>query len=474
MPRRKAFLLASFIIVVIAGLAFFGYRYAPLFSSGGISSPSTQSSAQNAFSASNISSAKEEVIQITETRPATKELLRSAKTITIEGKARDDIHTIRAWKFCEGDDSGFEDIPVIRGQWSFMYTVAPMGICWGRNSIVFQSTSHCPEYYSPHCKESKWFEMDSDTGYLYPYTVRITGESRKSSEKMILSGIADSSVDGIDAHIHCMSAETFHSVHLQRPAGVNREWNWELPLTIAEKTLCRGQMLVSFWSSTRCTIYCNFNNQRKKRNATYLFFDEGYFPPEKEQAEQQMLALQKNVITEVSDDPSVQTIISTELLTPCDEQERTVTLPKVVVPTKKLDENLSVQLTGSGTRASLEFILNVEDDSQEFKVPQTIAHNCNDAKVYYLGPDRIIVRRGYGFISEPYIWDGNQWKTPEMILKGQAPFQTILDIGEVNKEYFVIQEVRFGDANPVVMGRWARYVIDVETLKIVDVFFDDR
>ncbi len=440
-----------------------------------ISAVSQSSSSYNASSVSSASSAKDEVIQITETTPPTKELLRSAETIAFEGTARSDITAIRAWKFCEGDYSGDPVvIPVVGGKWSFAYSVEPMGICRGQNTIVFQSALHCLETYSPDCRESKWFGTDSDVGYLYPYAVMLTHQPRKSTDKPILSGIAGSSVYGIDANIWCMNAEVTKTINLQRPSGVSGEWHWELLLSVAEKTLCRGQVSVNFRRTERCFEYCDFHNQLS--DATDLFFDDGYYPAEKDEAAQQVLALQKNIITKVLDDPSVQVTISSNQLIQCDDLGATnPPLPKIVVPPKKLDNSLSVQLVGSGTTAKIEFMF-TGTGSQMIKVPKTVPHSCNDATIYYLRPDRIIINRGNGYESGPYIslWDGIEWKDLGKVLQGQVPVQTVLDIGGVNKQHFVIQEEGYccDITNPVVLGRWARYVVDIDTLKIVDVFFD--
>lgn len=481
MPGRKLILIAAFIAVILVAAAYFGYQLmSPIspISPNGASSSSASSSAISLSSArSSTATGYSDAIQITQTTPAVKELLRSAQTIAIEGTARSDINTIRAWKFCEGDYSGsFVNVPVVGGKWSFTYSVEPMGICRGRNTIVFQSAADCSEYYSPNCHDSKWFETNSDVGYLYPYAVMLNRDSSKSPDKTILSGIAGSSVDGIDANVWCMSAEVSKTVNLQRPSGVSGEWHWELPLTVEDKTLCRGQVSVNLRSTNRCTEYCDFHNQLS--TATDLFFDDGYFPPEKDQAAQQVLALQKNIITQVPDDKSVQTTIYSDLLTRCDELEKTnPTLPKIVVPPKKLDDNLSVQLVGSGTTATLEFIL-TGTGSRTIKVPKALSHSCNDATIYYLRPDRIIINQGGGYESGPYIslWNGKEWKDLRKVLQGQVPVQTNLSTGGINKQHFVIKETGYccDITNPVVLGRWANYVIDVDTLKIIDVFFDDR
>lgn len=463
---RKSAILNSVFCVLLAGCL-------SLEPSTPLSQPAggTGASSSVARVVSASSSSHEEIL-ILETTPEQK-LLGAAQKVIIRGRADSGVPGIRAWKFCNGQHSGNDNVPVAAdGGWTYTYAAEPLGICRGRSSIVFQSVAHCQmERYSPGCDVSKSFEFTSQAGYLYPYAVMMAPDKIDAADDAVLRGYAGPSVRSVEARAWCVDAGTTEIIEIPRPVDARGEWQWELRLREEDKTKCQGRVSVDVWSNPKCIEHCEFQHYASVQRS----FTDGYLPPEREQAMRKVLALEKRAITEVTSDPFITTRIASDLLVDCaDIGEENPPLPPVVVPDKRLSDGITVRLIGSGTLAFLEF--NAEP-STGVVAPQRFLHSCNDAIIHYLRPDRIILDEGTGFETGPhiYVWDGTLWNTPEGILKGQVAVQTPLDIGGVNSKYFVIREVPYccSITAPVVPGRWARYVIDVETMKIVDVYFEE-
>ncbi|MEQ1849142.1 MAG: hypothetical protein ABL890_00965 [Candidatus Peribacteraceae bacterium] len=440
----------------------------------------------------------------------------SVDFINFEGIAGENVRYITARSIChqsQGLPCYEEKIhkPLkIKGPWRWKFTLLA-----GHNKLirgmagVSLSSSGCAEGKYDECSnvtrsfisEAGFLDM-GEIAILHSITEPEVTNTLKDKNPVIIRGVAGGKIIRIDINHWCGNAGINQESQIEKSDGKvlnDGTWEWEYKILSENYTLCRGHNALRLRGRV---MQGSLPRGAENRDISFAFYSEvGFVPPALSEAMGKITSKQTGrfkSIDEIQPDSSmpIQASLPKDLHKKVckehdyhftDNQLETLKEIEEYLPYTKIHENLSVKIR-KPTLAELEEhklekryiheyspVLQFFWEGSEYNVIEPVAGSwCNGFSLYVLAPNRIIINLGSAFESSEHIilWDGETWRD----LNDIVPVKNPITLGPVNKQSVVIKETHgcCDSYFPTIPRKWSSFVLDVQTLEILDVLLENR